>query len=161
MAIEAQVVMGRAGKASATGVGLLALAMSIYKLQCTMMEVSGDEVRSLPAQKLKVPLNEEMAPTALALPLDMRQSSRSNVARKPTYQCRLFGDPYVPPEWTFSANKNDTAGLAGAVSTALCSLRRKDARAPQQPNFEVSATPLHSKSSCTHVVFTLTLKQQL
>ncbi|SYZ64930.1 hypothetical_protein (plasmid) [Leishmania braziliensis MHOM/BR/75/M2904] len=81
MAIEAQVVMERAGKASATGVGLLALAeLSIYKLQCTMMEVSGDEVWSLPAEKLKVPLNEEMAPTALALPLDMRQSSRSDAA---------------------------------------------------------------------------------
>ncbi|CAJ1005113.1 hypothetical protein Q4I28_000429 [Leishmania naiffi] len=81
MATEAQVIMGRAGKASATGVRLLALAeMSIYKLQWTMMEVAGDELRHSPAQKLKVPLNEEMAPTSLALPLDMRQSSRSDTA---------------------------------------------------------------------------------
>jgi hypothetical protein len=167
------------------------------EVQCSMVELYGDKVRDLLADKLEVPIYEEFLATstgmkgsaayrsssaerrlqrqlrqAQAAQLSHRESSAAGSvrqARSPVKleetdqqeQRRILGYRRVSPECVLRPTDDGGARVVGATQVtihntheAMLLIRRGLA------NRETHETPSNAQSSRSHLIFTVTLKQQ-
>ncbi|KAK7198607.1 Kinesin motor domain containing protein [Novymonas esmeraldas] len=149
-------------------------AAPVYDLRCTMVAVDGDRVFDLLAPRVKMPVYEELEVTTATSPsAGAPQRTGGEAGRRRgvtdtlpstarTAHRRVAGHAYVSPECACTSTKEGNAELAGVAAITFNTLDAGlDLVRRGLENHERRLAAPHAVSGGSHVIYTLTLTQQV